>query len=125
MSTSVRVFVVDDEQIIAWSAGLILRSKGFETSTFTNPCEALQRATLDPPDLLITDVKMPEMSGIELAIRVKSRCPRCQILLLSGYAATIDLITDAKNHGHNFELLQKPVHPKDLLAAVDHSLVNV
>ena len=124
MSDAARIFVVDDEEIIAWSSGMILRSKGFKASTFTDPLEALEKAPIELPDLLITDVKMPEMSGIELAIAIKSLCPRCKVLLLSGFAASLDLLEDARRRGHDFEFLQKPVHPEVLLAAVRKKFVQ-
>jgi CheY-like chemotaxis protein len=68
------------------------------------------------PDLLITDVIMGRMTGIELAIGVRSKLPNCKILLFSGQAATADLLAEAKSKGHNFDILAKPVHPADLLA---------
>jgi CheY-like chemotaxis protein len=61
---------------------------------------------------------MPELSGIDLAIEVKALCPNCKILLFSGQAATTDLLKIARDNGHNFELLSKPVHPTDLLNAI-------
>jgi YesN/AraC family two-component response regulator len=68
--------------------------------------------------LLITDVSMPEMNGVEMAIRFKSICPTCKVLLFSGHASTGDLLKSAKESGHDFELLTKPIHPKDLLEAI-------
>jgi CheY-like chemotaxis protein len=67
---------------------------------------------------LISDVIMPGMNGIDLAIRIKSKCPNCKILLFSGQAATADLLESARTEGHDFVLLEKPVHPSDLLAAI-------
>ena len=52
---------------------------------------------------------MPGLSGIDLAIQLKAQYPKCKILLLSGEAATLDLLRDARSQGHNFQLLQKPV----------------
>lgn len=112
------IFVVDDEEVISWSAGMILRAKGFKACTFTDPREALKQATVELPELLITDVKMPHMSGIDLAIEIKLLCPLCKILLLSGFAASGDLLDEARRRGHDFDLMQKPVHPEVLLAAV-------
>lgn len=110
-----RVFVVDDEGTIANTLAMILRMRGFECRAFTLPHEALQVALETPPDLLITDVVMPLMSGIELAIQMCEHCPNCKVLLFSGQAATADLLHTARTGGHQFELLTKPVHPADLL----------
>lgn len=62
------------------------------------------------------------MSGIELAITVKRIFPDCKILLFSGQAATSDLLANAKNAGHNFILLSKPIHPRELLSRVQATL---
>ena len=70
------------------------------------------------PDLLISDVVMPQLSGIDLAIRVKEQCPACKVLLFSGQAQTADLLEVARIQGHDFELLAKPIHPADLLARI-------
>ena len=56
------------------------------------------------------------MTGIEVAIAVRSRLPDCKILLFSGQAATADLLEQAKTEGREFEIVAKPIHPSDLLA---------
>jgi DNA-binding NtrC family response regulator len=112
------VYVVDDEQIIAQTLAAILKQNGFSAIGFADPIEALKAAESDAPDLLISDVVMPQMTGIDLGIAIKSRYPECKILLFSGQAATADLLDVARERGHDFTLLSKPVHPKDLLAAI-------
>jgi DNA-binding response OmpR family regulator len=113
-----RVFVVDDERVIAQTVALILQQSGFNAIAFTNPLHALEAAKSDTPDLLISDVMMPEMSGIDLAIAFRALCPACRILLFSGQSTTSDLLKAAREQGHHFRLLTKPVHPTDLLAAI-------
>jgi len=113
-----RVFVVDDEKVIAETLAIILTKSGFNAISFTNPLHALEDAKRESPSLLISDVMMPEMSGIDLAIQIKRLCPKCKILLFSGQAATTDLIEQARQQGHTFELLAKPVHPTDLLESI-------
>ncbi len=113
------VFVVDDEEVIASSLAMILQLHGgFHARSFTKPLEALQAARLESPDLLIADVVMPLLSGIELAIQVQKHCPGCKVLLFSGQAATSHLLEAARARGYDFELLSKPVHPADLLAKI-------
>ena len=58
---------------------------------------------------------MPGMTGIEVAIIVRTQLPDCKILLFSGQAATAELLEKAKAQGHEFEILSKPLHPADLL----------
>jgi CheY-like chemotaxis protein len=119
---ALRIFVVDDEQIIAATVATILQMSGFSATAFTNPFEALNCAGSESPDLLISDVMMPEMSGVDLALQMKETCPNCKVLLFSGQAATVDLLWNARNLGHDFRLLLKPVHPTDLLSQVQNTL---
>jgi DNA-binding NtrC family response regulator len=114
-----RVFVVDDEHLIASTLAVILNMNGFSARPFTRPLEALAAAQSDAPDLLISDVAMQGLSGIDLAIQIRARHPECKILLFSGQAATLDLLADARNQGHHFRLLLKPIFPTDLLFEID------
>jgi CheY-like chemotaxis protein len=113
-----RIFVVDDENVIASTLATILQNSGFSATAFTNPLDALESARADAPDLLISDVMMPQLSGIDLAIRMKIECPECKVLLFSGQAGTADLLQTARTQGHDFHLLSKPVHPTDLLKGI-------
>jgi DNA-binding NtrC family response regulator len=117
--SSWRVFVVDDERVIATTLAAILQLNGFIADSFVRPFDALGAARVNPPDLLISDVVMPDISGVELAIQMKAICPDCKVLLFSGQAATADLLLAAREQGHDFRLLSKPVHPTELLAQVD------
>jgi len=117
------VLVVDDEKRIADTLGLILRSKGYVVHTAYDGAEAYESCCKATPRLLITDVVMPKMNGIELAIRVRSEMPACAVLLFSGQAATSDMLVDAQGRGFDFELLAKPLHPDQLLARV-HELIG-
>jgi CheY-like chemotaxis protein len=97
----------------------ILKLHGYSATFFTSPREALAAARSKAPDLLISDVAMPGISGIDLAIQMKAQYPECKILLFSGQAATQDLLEDARSQGHNFQLLEKPVHPSAMLSRVE------
>lgn len=114
------VFVVDDESMIASTLALILQHQDFEARPFTEPLEALQATCFETPDLLITDVIMPMLSGIDLATQVKERCPNCKVLLFSGHSATANLLNSSL--GREFEMLTKPVHPSDLINKVHRIL---
>jgi DNA-binding NtrC family response regulator len=113
-----RVFVVDDEHLIAGSLAAILNMHGYSATSFTSPLEALAAAQSRAPDLLITDVAMPGLSGVDLAIQIKAECPACKILLFSGHATNHDLLKDARGQVNTFQLLQKPVHPSVMLSKV-------
>jgi DNA-binding response OmpR family regulator len=114
-----RIFVVDDERIIADSLATILNKSGYQASAFYEAESALLASKLINPDCLITDVAMPMMNGIDLAVEIRDRFPACRILLFSGQAATSDLLATVRGRGLDFDVLPKPEHPKELLARLE------
>ena len=110
-----RVLILDDEQIIANTLAMILNRNGFEAQAVYNAQDAIRTAAQLSPDVLISDVIMEGMTGIEAAIRVSQLVPKCRIILFSGQAATADLLEQAEASGHHFEILAKPIHPRILL----------
>lgn len=96
----------------------ILRRNGYDATPFISAEDAITSAKSLPPDLLLSDVVMPGMSGLKLALHFKQVYPDCRILLLSGQAATMDLLQAARLRGYDFELLAKPIHPRDLLKRI-------
>ena len=117
-SDQVRVFVVDDHAIIASTLADILRLNGFDATWFTNPREALAAAKSDCPDLVISDIEMPCFSGIELAIRLKELDLECNVLLVTGNPGAIDLLDEAAELGHHFQVLHKPIGPRKLISEI-------
>jgi CheY-like chemotaxis protein len=111
-----RVIVADDEHVIADTLAIILNRAGFDASAVYTGSDAVELARTTKPDLIITDVMMPDMNGIEAAIHIRGFLPSCKILLFSGQAATADLLENARARGYEFDILAKPVHPQDLLA---------
>jgi DNA-binding NtrC family response regulator len=116
------VLVVDDERVIADTLSIILSKSGFSAITAYNGESALKLAHAVQPDLLISDVVMPGMTGIELAIAVTKAVPECKVLLFSGQASTADLLEKARHDGHDFTVLTKPVHPTDMLGRISKCL---
>jgi CheY-like chemotaxis protein len=111
-----RILVVDDEQVIADTLARIFELNGYDASAVYTGTAAVETARTTEPELIILDVIMPDMNGIEAAIAIRGFLPSCKILLFSGHAATADLLENARAQGHEFEILAKPVHPSDLLA---------
>jgi len=116
------VLVVDDERVIADTLSIILSKSGFATLTAYDGASGLELAKELRPDLLISDVMMPGMTGIELAITITQTIPGCKVLLFSGQAATVDLLEKARHAGHDFTTLTKPVHPTDMLKRISECL---
>ena len=111
-----KVLVVDDERVIADSLAMILNQSGFEAVPVYSGEKALEMAREFQPQMLITDVIMADLNGIDAAIQIKALLPEIKILLFSGQAATADLLEKARTQGYEFEILAKPVHPQDLLS---------
>ena len=110
-----RVLVVDDERVIADTLAVILNQSGFDARAVYSGEGAVELASTFEPHMLVTDVIMADLNGIDAAIRIRALLPRIKILLFSGQAATADLLEKARARGYEFEILAKPVHPQDLL----------
>jgi len=115
LQTLRRVLILDDEQIIANTLALILNRNGFDAQAVYTAQDAINTASQLSPDVLISDVIMEGMTGIDAAIRISRLVPNCRIILFSGQSATADLLQRAEADGHHFEILVKPIHPRVLL----------
>jgi len=114
--SQLRVLIVDDERLIADTLAAILNEHDFEAVGVYSGEAAIEAARTMQPDVVLTDVLMPKMSGIDLGIRIRGEFPETAIFLFSGQAATSELLLQAQADGHQFELLPKPIHPEHLMA---------
>lgn len=87
-----KVLVADDERVIADTLAMILNQSGFEARAVYSGEKALELAPTYQPDMLISDVIMADLNGIDAAIRIRALLPSIKILLFSGQAATADLL---------------------------------
>ena len=110
-----RILVVDDEKVIADTIVQILNRDGFIAEAAYGGEEAIEKATRHCPDLVLSDVLMPQVDGVEAAIAIRRNCPDTRIILFSGQAATVEILARARECGHDFELLPKPIHPTQLI----------
>lgn len=113
-----KVLVVDDERPIADTLHEILCRAGYDCAVAYSGAEALELIHALHPALMISDVIMPGLNGLDLARRVRNAHKCCAVLLFSGNAATQDLLKISHNEGPIFEVLAKPVPPRELLATV-------
>lgn len=113
-----KVLIVDDERLIADTLAAILNVNGFVADQVYCAEDALACMEKSVPDVLITDVIMPGMNGIELATIVRETSPQCEIFLLSGNGASLDIVETARNRGCNFTLLMKPIPPAELIERI-------
>lgn len=107
--------MVDDERIIADSLVDILNQHGFEATPRYSGVDAAEYLENACPDILLSDVAMPKVDGITLALAAHRTCPTTRIVLISGQAATVDYLERIRSEGFQFEFLPKPIHPADLL----------
>jgi DNA-binding NtrC family response regulator len=112
-----RIFIVDEPIVSSAFAG-ILRREDFAVTAFTDGMKALQAARSEAPDLLISEVAMWPLSEIDLAVRLQTRHPSCKILLFSGQSGSAESLEMARNNGLEFEVIPKPVDPRELLKRV-------
>jgi DNA-binding response OmpR family regulator len=118
------VMVVDDEPLVADTLAMILTQAGYYAVRAYDGRTALEIASVRAPDLLISDVAMPEMNGVELALGMVAMAPACKVVLFSGHARSVDLMR-AYDAGYEFPLMAKPMHPSEMLGQVAKSLQRV
>ncbi len=118
-----KILVVDDEPAIVTTLSAILTSSGYVTEVAFNGKEAVDMAATFSPDLLLSDVVMPTMNGVDAALAITARLPACKVLLISGTARSTDLLPVRRNGNPGFTLLNKPIHPEQLLQTLQ-SLLN-
>ncbi|MGC2403647.1 MAG: response regulator [Acidobacteriaceae bacterium] len=114
-SATPTILVVDDERLIADTISEILVQHGFAAFKAYSGEEGLRLSQALRPEIVLSDVLMPRMSGIDMAILIKEALPATRIVLFSGQATTAELLRKAAAAGHTFELLAKPIHPDELV----------
>lgn len=114
-----KILVVDDERLLADTTAAILRRAGFLTLAAYDAFSALEGAASFQPDCLLTDIMMPAMNGVELAIALTKMYPATKILLFSGQAGIADILEESRLQGFEFPLLAKPVHPLKLVESLN------
>jgi DNA-binding NtrC family response regulator len=112
----VSIAVVDDDSRVAQTIALHLRSLSGDLRVYTDPLECLSALEALPADILVTDVDMPGMSGIELMDKVGKACPKTDIIVVTG-AASKDVAIEAL-HAGAFDLLEKPFDPPLLVETI-------
>jgi DNA-binding NtrC family response regulator len=105
------VMVVDDEPVVRETIVEILRDEGFEALGMSDAAHAIAWAQRIRPDIILSDIVMPGMNGIDMAAELASILPACRIILFTGHEAAADLLEKARAEGHEFEVFEKPIDP--------------
>ncbi len=114
------ILVVDDEESIRDLCARVLTRAGYAVVTAPSGEEAVARLAQDSFDLLISDIRMPGISGLEVLERAKATFPQIRVVLITGFG-TPQMLTRAQQSGAD-RILTKPFNPIELLAAVRESL---
>jgi len=114
-----RILVVDDERIIAGSLAYIFADAGYDCRAVHSAESALAALASFTPDVIIADVMMGAMNGIELAVIVAETLPDCKVVLFSGLADTDELIPRSLAIAPQFLVIAKPAHPRVLLELME------
>lgn len=115
-----KVLIVDDQHLIADTLAEILGNAGFDAVAAYDGWDALDKASRFHPRWVLTDVLMPRMNGVELAITLRQKFPQSAILLFSGQAGISEILQEGRRQGYQFELIAKPIHPAKLIERLKH-----
>src|SRR5207253_4223053 len=125
MDTNKTILVADDESHILHVVSLKLRNAGYRVVTARDGQEALELATIEKPDLLITDYHMPQLSGLELCQKLKQDPATRQIPAIMLTARGYHLEPHDTEQSGILRMLSKPFSPRQLLATVNEVLDGV
>ena len=114
--------MIDDDAVTLASLGRALERAGHRTTAFDSPLAFLRETVLEPPCCLVLDLRMPELSGLEVQQAIASRADWISVIFMSGSADLLSAINAMKQGAIDF--LMKPFAPAVLVAAVDAGLAR-
>ncbi len=114
------ILVVDDEASIVQSLSGLLLDEGFEVTTASNGYEALQQIETEAPDLVLLDIWMPGLDGIETLKEIKNRYPQIQVVMVTGHG-TIETAVQATKYGA-YDFIEKPLSIDKVIVAINNAL---
>lgn len=117
MITDKKVLIIEDEMDMAVTYERILRGSGMKCLICTQPREVIRLVSVEKPDIILCDLRMPDIDGMELLGRIKTDWPELPVIIITGYA-TIDLAVEAMRKGAS-DFLAKPFPPDELLLKVE------
>jgi DNA-binding NtrC family response regulator len=116
MSDKLRTLVLDDEPIVCKRLKPALEKSGYEVEIFENPAEALKAIDAKEFDIVVTDIRMENIDGIQVLEHVQAKSNRTKVIIITGYA-TVELAREALAKGA-FDFIAKPFKPNDLRAVI-------
>ena len=119
MDDNLQIMLVDDEPIVGKRLKPALAKYGFEVEVFEDAAQALQRLREKEFDIVVTDVRMEDVDGIQVLEEVLARSQRTKVIIITGYA-TVEVAREALVKGA-FDFIAKPFKPNDLRAVIDRA----
>jgi len=117
--SKMRLLLVDDEERFLATTRILLEKRGVETLTATNGSDALALLDEKPIDVVILDVKMPGMDGVEVLRRIKQKHPLVEVIMLTGHGSVESAVEGLKLGA--FDYVMKPTDIPDLLAKAEEA----
>jgi two-component system response regulator AtoC len=111
-----RILIVDDDEALRDSLQMVLAAEGYDVVAAANAGEALSRIDAGPVDVVLCDLRMPGIDGLELLPQLGRRLPGCPVILMSAYGSS-DLAIEAMRHGA-YDYLAKPFQPSEALLTI-------
>ena len=121
--TGQRILVVDDERNIRRSLEMILTGEGYEVICVPSGREAIETIKDDKPHVVLLDIVLPGMNGIEVLRSVRESNPDLSVIMISGHGTVQDAVMATKLGAYDF--LEKPLSREKVLLTVAHALENV
>ena len=117
MSRSESIWVVDDDRSIRWVLEKALQQEGMSPQTFDNASSLLSRLEHQQPDVIISDIRMPGTSGLDLLAELRERFPRLPVIIITAHSDLDSAV--ASYQGGAFEYLPKPFDVDEAIALVE------
>ncbi len=115
-----RIMLVDNEVGLCRMMEAVLRDQGYQVKSYTRPVQAVADYSAGDYDLIVTDIKMPEMDGLELLQHIRNRDPEVPVIVITAYA-TVEMSIQALRKGA-YDMLTKPFEPDELIYRVKNAL---
>ena len=114
------ILIVDDEVSILNSLSSILEDEGYEVSVAKSGVEALKQCAVNPPELMMLDIWMPEMDGLETLRRLRELVPHTQVMMMSGHGSIETAVKAIKLGAYDY--IEKPLSLENVTLRVKHAL---
>lgn len=115
-----KLLVVDDEEVVRKSITKVLGCEDYSIATAKSGLEALEAINVEPPDLVILDIKMDDLDGVEVLKRIKRKFPEIVVIMVTGFASVNTAIESMKAGAYDY--IQKPIKPNELRKIISNAL---